>query len=188
MITNKLKVIFAIFVFIIIIFAITNHINSQNIKPNEPIKNNKTKIDKTDVNQLIYNKQYKPSEKVEILPDVFLTVLETNEDFRTNIDHKQLKENDKILRINLNILNNSQFDTHIGEFRCKTDNDIVLNEFFQQYNKNHKIKPNDVKDLSLYYVYNENKQKVNGVTLIYDNNSLVKPNIFNIDIDFNPIG
>lgn len=39
MITNKIKVIFAIFVFIIIIFAITNHVNyyGDSIK-NEPIK------------------------------------------------------------------------------------------------------------------------------------------------------
>lgn len=182
---SKLKVIFAIFVFIIIIFAITNHVNYyHDSTKNEPIKKNKTKIDKTDVNQLIL---YKPSQKVEILPNVFLTVLETNEDFRTNIDHKQLKKSDKILRINLNILNNSKYETHVGVFRCKTDNNIVLNEFFQQYNKNHKIKPNDTKDLSLYYVYNEDKQKVNGVTLIYDNISLVKPNIFNIEIDFNPV-
>lgn len=140
-----------------------------------------------DIKQLVYKRLYKPNEKIEILPNVFLTVLETNEDFRTNIDHKQLKENDKILRINLNILNNSKYDTHVGIFRCKTDNNIVLNEFFQQYDKNHSIKPYDIKDLSLYYVYNDDKQKVNGVTLIYDNISLVKPNIFNIEIDFNLI-
>lgn len=183
--SNKLKVIFAIFVFIIIIFAITNHISSQNIKPNEPIKNNDIKINKSDVKRLVL---YKPSKKIEVLPNVFLTVLETNEDFRTNIDHKQLKDNDKVLRINLNIVNNSKYDTHIGEFRCKTDNNIVLTEFFQQYNKKHKIKPNDIKDLSLYYIYNDDKQKVNGVTLIYDNKSLVKPDIFDIEIDFNPLG
>lgn len=166
-----------VFTLIIIIFKDdTNQLKASNVKEDNNIK------------QLVYKRLYKPNEKIEILPDVFLMVLETNENFRTNIDYKQLKKNDKILRINLNILNNSKYDTHIGEFRCKTDNNIILNEFFQQYNKNHKIKPNDVKDLSLYYVYNDDKQKVNGVTLIYDNISLVKPDIFNIEIDFNPIG
>jgi hypothetical protein len=183
MITNKIKVIFAIFVFIIIIFAITNHINYYGDIKNEPIKKNKMTDSKKSFNKLVL---YKPSENIEILSNIFLTVLDTQENFKTNIDHKQLKENDKILRINILISNNSKYDTHIGEFRCMTDNKKVLSEHITQYDKNYKIKPNTVKEISLYYVYNEDQQKINGVTLIYDNNSLVEPNIFNIDIDFKP--
>jgi hypothetical protein len=182
MITNKLKVIYAIFVFIIIIFAITNHVNYYN--DDEPIKNNKTNtINKKKIQKSLY----KASENIEILSNIFLTVLDTQENFITNIDHKQLKEDDKILRINIKIVNNNKYDTHIGEFRAITDNKKVLSEHIVQYDKNYKIKPNTAKEISLYYVYNEDQQKVNGITLIYDNNSLVEPNIFNIDIDFKPI-
>jgi hypothetical protein len=185
MITNKLKVIYTIFVFIIIIFAITNHVNyyGDSIK-NEPIKNNKTNtINKKKIQKSLY----KASENIEILSNIFLTVLDTQENFITNIDHKQLKEDDKILRINIKIVNNNKYNTHIGEFRAITDNNKVLSEHIVQYDKNYKIKPNTAKEISLYYVYNEDQQKVNGITLIYDNNSLVEPNIFNIDIDFKPI-